>query len=377
MKLYNIILSGLLLSSMASCDGNDIIPELPDTPEQPTEGYQFIFGGSTDTEEEATRASWTDEITGNDGKRHLVFGWDYTDTKNPTYDMKMAFVKDNTPLTSTRGQNYTDVTIMKHSTRTDDSHWAEFKTVERYANPLKTYDGYTLIAVNGKNASVKTSPFAMELAMPNTFTQAATNSLTHLRDYMYMYDTYVLEGGDAHLKFKHLTAPVRFRIHNWRPSEVKIYSVSMHEANNGSLTSGAVSVASNGATYSSAHSAITVKAADNAYFSIAERSQNEYIDLYAHVLPLSSSNGLQGKTIQFTIEANDIVSGEKKVQYLTSELDHISAEKFHQATQSYNWKAGDLYTFHIYLDDAIEKITMSSVSIKEWDDEDLGESETM
>ena len=377
MKLYNIILSGLLLSSMASCDGNDIIPELPDTPEQPTEGYQFIFGGSTDTEEEATRASWTDEITGNDGKRHLVFGWDYTDTKNPTYDMKMAFVKDNTPLTSTRGQNYTDVTIMKHSTRTDDSHWAESKTVERYANPLKTYDGYTLIAVNGKNASVKTSPFAMELAMPNTFTQAATNSLTHLRDYMYMYDTYVLEGGDAHLKFKHLTAPVRFRIHNWRPSEVKIYSVSMHEANNGSLTSGAVSVASNGATYSSAHSAITVKAADNAYFSIAERSQNEYIDLYAHVLPLSSSNGLQGKTIQFTIEANDIVSGEKKVQYLTSELDHISAEKFHQATQSYNWKAGDLYTFHIYLDDAIEKITMSSVSIKEWDDEDLGESETM
>jgi hypothetical protein len=194
---------------------------------------------------------------------------------------------------------------------------------------------------------------------------------------MYMYDTYVLEGGDAHLKFKHLTAPVRFRIHNWRPSEVKIYSVSMHEANNGSLTSGAVSVASNGATYSSAHSAITVKAADNAYFSIAERSQNEYIDLYAHVLPLSSSNGLQGKTIQFTIEANDIVSGEKKVQYLTSELDHISAEKFYQETQSYNWKAGDLYTFHIYLDDAIEKITMSSVSIKEWDDEDLGESETM
>ena len=94
MKLYNIILSGLLLSSMASCDGNDILPEIPETPEQPTdsvatEGYQFIFGGSTDTEEEDTRASWTDEITGNDGKRHLVFGWDYTDKSNPTYEMKM------------------------------------------------------------------------------------------------------------------------------------------------------------------------------------------------------------------------------------------------------------------------------------------------
>ena len=376
MKLYNIILSGLLLSSMASCDGNDIIPELPDTPEQPTEGYQFIFGGSTDTEEEATRASWTDGSTTD--KNKLIFGWDYTDKSNPTYDMKMAFVNaQGSPLQSTKNKNYSDITILKHSTKTDDSHWAEFETVERYANPLKTYDGYTLIAVNGKNSTVKTSPFAMQLAMPNTFTQADANSLTHLRDFMYMYDTYVLKGGDAHLKFKHLTAPVRFRIHNWRPSEVKIYSVSMHEANNGSLTSGAVSVSSKGATYSSAHSAITVKAADNAYFSIAERSQNEYIDLYAHVLPLSGSNGIQGKTIQFTIEANDIVSGEKKVQYLTSELDHISAEKFYQATQSYNWKAGDLYTFHIYLDDAIEKITMSSVSIKEWDDEDLGESETM
>lgn len=379
MKLYNIILSGLLLSSMASCDGNDIIPELPDTPEQPTEGYQFIFGGSTDTEEEATRASWTDEITGNDGKRHLVFGWDYTDKSNRTYDMKMAFVNaQGSPLQSTEEQNYTDVTIMKHSTRTDDSHWAEFETVERYANPLKEYDGYTLIAVNGKNSTVKTSPsFAMELAMPNTFTQAAANSLTHLRDYMYMYDTYVLKGGDAHLKFKHLTAPVRFRIHNWRPSEVKIYSASMQIAGISGLTGATVSVSSNGATYSSSHSAITVKAADNAYFSIAERSQNEYIDLYAHVLPLSGNNGLRGGTIQFTIEANDIVSGEKKVQYLTSELDHISAEKFYQETQSYNWIAGDLYTFHIYLDDAIEKITMSSVSIKEWENEDLGESETM
>ena len=378
MKVNHIILSALLLSSMVSCDGNDITPEVPDTPEQPTEGYQFTFGGSTYTDEEATRASWTDEITDNDGKRHLVFGWDYTDKSNPTYEMKMAFLDaQGTPLTSTKGQNYSDITILKHSTKADDNRWAEFETVERYANPLKTYDGHTLIAVNGKSSTVQTSPFAMQLAMPNTFTQQAANSLAHLSDYMYMYDTYVLEGGDAHLKFKHLTAPVRFRIHNWRPSEVKIYSVSMHEANNGSLTSGAVSVASNGATYSSAHSAITVKAADNAYFSIAERSKKEYIDLYAHVLPLSSSNGLQGKTIQFTIEANDIVSGEKKVQYLTSELDHISAEKFYQATQSYNWKAGDLYTFHIYLDDAIKEIKIESVSIKDWVNEDLGESETM
>ena len=366
---------------MASCDGNDIIPEIPDTPEQPTEGYQFIFGGNTDTEEEATRASWTDEITGNDGKRHLVFGWDYTDKSNPTYDMKMAFVKDNNPLTSMKKeQNYTDVTIMKHSTKTNDSHWAEFETVESYANPLKAYDGYTLIAVNGKNSTVKTSPsFAMELAMPNTFIQSAASSLTHLRDYMYMYDTYVLKGGDAHLKFKHLTAPVRFRIHNWRPSEVKIYSASMQIAGISGLTGATVSVSSNGATYSSSssHSAITVKAADNAYFSIAERSQNEYIDLYAHVLPLSGSNGLQGGTIQFTIEVNDIVSGEKKVQYLTSELDHISAEKFYQATKSYNWKAGDLYTFHIYLDDAIKGITVESVSIKDWEEGYLPDSETM
>lgn len=376
MKVNHILLSALLLSSMVSCDGNDITPEVPDTPEQPTEGYQFTFGGSTYTDEEATRASWTDASTTD--KNKLIFGWDYTDKSNPTYEMKMAFLDaQGTPLTSTEGQNYSDITILKHSTKANDSHWAEFETVERYANPLKTYDGHTLIAVNGKSSTVQTSPFAMQLAMPNTFTQQAANSLAHLSDYMYMYDTYVLEGGDAHLKFKHLTAPVRFRIHNWRPSEVKIYSVSMHEAKNGSLTSGAVSVASNGATYSSAHSAITVKAADNAYFSIAERSKKEYIDLYAHVLPLSSSNGLQGKTILFTIEANDIVSGEKKVQYLTSELDHISAEKFYQATQSYNWKAGDLYTFHIYLDDAIKGITIEKVSIKEWVNEDLGESETM
>lgn len=374
MKLYHIILSGLLLSSMASCDGNDIIPELPDTPEQPTEGYQFTFGGSTYTDEEATRASWTDAST----DKKLMFGWDYTDTKNPTYEMKMAFLDaQGTPLTSTKGQNYSDITILKHSTKADDSHWAEFETVERYANPLKTYDGHTLVAVNGKSCTVQTSPFAMQLAMPNTFTQQAANSLAHLSDYMYMYDTYVLEGGDAHLKFKHLTAPVRFRIHNWRPCEAKIYSVEMSVADNGSLTSSTVSVASNGPAYSSTntHSAITVKAADNAYFSIAERSKKEYIDLYAHVLPLSNDNSLEGKTLRFTLQANDIVTGEEKVEYLT--LDNVSAEAFYKATESYNWKAGDLYTFHIYLDDAIKEITIESVSIKEWVNEDLGESETM
>ncbi len=378
MKVNHILLSALLLSSMVSCDGNDITPEVPDTPEQPTEGYQFTFGGSTYTDEEATRASWTDEITGNDGKRHLVFGWDYTDKSNPTYEMKMAFLDaQGKPLTSAKGQNYSDITILKHSTKAD-SRWAEFETVERYANPLKTYDGHTLVAVNGKSSTVQTSPFAMQLAMPNTFTQSAANSLAHLSDYMYMYATATIKNGDATgLQFKHLTAPVRFRIHNWRPCEAKIYSVEMSVADNGSLTSSTVSVASNGPAYSSTntHSAITVKAADNAYFSIAERSKKEYIDLYAHVLPLAGT--LEGKTIQFTIEANDIVSGEKKVQYLTSELDHISAEKFYQATQSYNWKAGDLYTFHIYLDDAIKEITIESVSIKEWVNEDLGESETM
>lgn len=375
MKVHNIILSALLLPSMVSCDGNGIIPETPDTPEQPTEGYRFTFGGSTDTDEEATRASWTDASTDNN---KLVFGWDYTDKSNPTYEMKMAFVNGNTPLTSMKGQNYTDVTIMRHSTKADDSHWAEFKTVERYTNSLKTYDGHTLIAVNGKNSTVSTAPsFALNIEMPNTFTQQAANSLAHLTDYMYMYATDVIEGGDAHLKFKHLTAPVRFRIHNWRPCEAKIYSVEMSVADNGSLTSSTVSVASNGPAYSSTdtHSAIAVKAADNAYFSIAERSKKEYIDLYAHVLPLSNDNSLEGKTLQFTLQANDIVTGEEKVKYLT--LDNITAEAFYKATGSYNWKAGDLYTFHIYLDDAIKEIKIESVSIKEWVNEDLGTSETM
>lgn len=373
MKVNHILLSALLLSSMVSCDGNDITPEVPDTPEQPTEGYQFTFGGSTYTDEEATRASWTDASTTDT----LIFGWDYTDKSN--YEMKMAFLDaQGTPLTSTEGQNYSDITILKHSTKTDDSHWAEFETVERYANPLKTYDGHTLVAVNGKSSTVQTSPFAMQLAMPNTFTQQAANSLAHLSDYMYMYATATIKNGDATgLQFKHLTAPVRFRIHNWRPCEAKIYSVEMSVAENGSLTSSTVSVASNGPAYSSTntHSAIAVKAADNAYFSIAERSKKEYIDLYAHVLPLSNDNSLKEKTLRFTLQANDIVTGEEKVEYLT--LDNVEINKYPDAFPNSNWKAGDLYTFHIYLDDAIKGITIEKVSIKEWENKDLGTSETM
>ena len=380
MKTYHIILGALLATSIASCDGNDIIPEIPETPGQPTdsvvtEGYQFTFGGSTDTDEEATRASWTD-VTEN-GKK-LVFGWDYTaDTET---HMTMAFIspEDGKPLLSNKNnKNSTDVTILKHSTK-DDRHWAEFKTVERYKNELKAYDGHTLIAVNGKGCELKKigDKYAFQLTMPNTFTQSAANSLAHLSDYMYMYDTYELQGGDAHLKFKHLTAPVRFRIHNWRPSEVKIYSASMLLSDNTAITSSSVSVGTNGPTYSSGHSEITVKAADDSYFTIAEHSENKYIDLYAHVLPLGNADGIKGKTIQFTIEANDIVTGEKKVHYLTSKADHISAEKFYNATKSYDWQAGYLYTFHIYLDDAIYGVTVENVSIKDWVNVDLGTSET-
>ena len=366
MKLHNILLSALLATSIVSCDGNDIIPEIPEipeTPEHPTEGYRFTFGGSIDTDEEATRASWTD-VTEN-GKK-LVFGWDYTDKENPTYEMKMAFISpDGTPLVSTgeNGKNHTDVTIMKHSTKGNDRHWAEFETVERYDGELKEYDGHTLIAVNGKNSELKQieDKYAIQLAIPHTFEQKEANSLTHLSDYMYMYDTYKFQGGDAHLKFEHVTAPVRFRIHNWRPSEVKIYSASMHLSDNQAVVGSSVSVSTNGPTYSSGHSSITVKAVGDSYFTIAERSKKEYIDLYAHVFPLEGT--LEGKTIQFTIEANDFVTGKNKVHYLTSELDHISAEDFFKATQSYNWRAGYLYTFHMYLDDAIKNIT---VSIMDW-----------
>ena len=385
MKTYHIILGALLATSIASCDGNDIIPEIPDTPGQPTdsvvtEGYQFTFGGSTDTDEEATRASWTD-VTEN-GKK-LVFGWDYTaDTET---HMTMAFIspEDGKPLLNyKKNKNSTDVTILKHSTKGDDRHWAEFKTVERYENELKAYDGHTLIAVNGKGSELKQigDKYAFQLTMPNTFTQSAANSLAHLSDYMYMYDTYVLQGGDAHLKFKHLTAPVRFRIHNWRPSEVKIYSASMLLSDNTAITGSSVSVdkdtEKDKPSYTSGHSEITVKAADDSYFTIAERSENKYIDLYAHVLPLGNADGIKGKTIQFTIEANDIVTGEKKVHYLTSKADHISADIFKKITDSYNWKAGYLYTFHIYLDDAIYGVTVENVSIKDWVNVDLGTSET-
>ena len=95
MKLHYILLSALLATSIVGCDGNGIIPEIPETPEQPTEGYQFTFGGSIDTDKEASRASWTDEST----DKQLVFGWDYTaDTET---HMTMAFISpEGTPLLS-------------------------------------------------------------------------------------------------------------------------------------------------------------------------------------------------------------------------------------------------------------------------------------
>ena len=368
--LYTLAVAAIVVG----CE-QDYEPVVPDTP---TAGYRFTFDGSAG-DDNTTRASWTDN---NDGK--LTFAWDYTDEDNPRYEMVMGFLtpEGNDFLQTIDGSKYSDVIIKPHSK--DDEHWATFETVKWYdpIMPDSDYDGYTVLALHGKAIELPDGSFSnVHMLMPNEFTQRE-DPTNHLKDFMYMYADATIQNGSATLDFRHLTVPVRFRVYNWRTEASTIYNVIMKEANGGAISRSRIDFTVSESSKSlipvypqaEFHNYVKVKGVKNNVegFSINPKGENgDILTFYAHLLPLGEEDGtLEGKTLVFTLEVND-PSGEGRKTYLTYELP---AETFYQATQSYNWQAGDLYTFHLYLDDVL---TVGKVTVNDWDKEEIdgGEAE--
>ena len=373
-RISTICILAVLLFS--GCAKEPVAPDTPDVPDTPTVGRHLRLGGSAGNDNAATRASWTD----NNSK--LTFAWEYSDPDATTSELKMAFTKtDGSYLKTIKGNPVADMRILRHSDseKAGKSHWAEFEDIEGFdpTMPDSYYDGHTVHAVtpindvNDSEANVTVGDdnkgtFTATLKMPTSFTQSGKNNLKHLSDYLYMYAESVLEGGTASLTFDHLAAYIRFKVQNKREDYAKLYTVKMEVvyAENKAAPASGISAAytADGFTYTAAAAGTGIEVNTD-----GDRiDANEYIYLYAPVFPVGTVNPFQGKTLCFTLIAdNPIEDSEDEYEYFTYKL---SGETFKEVTESYDWKRGDLYTFHLYLDDVLE---VAGVTVNDWTEQEI------
>ena len=97
------------------------------------------------------------------------------------------------------------------------------------------------------------------------------------------------------------------------------------------------------------------------------------IFLYAPVFPQGIFDPFFDKLLRFTIIAQDPTGAaeEGEYEYFTYELESTA---FKNVTGSYDWKRGNLYTFHLYLDDVLR---VPEVTVNDWIETDIdgGEAE--
>lgn len=343
----------LFVALLMGCQQEHTIPDTP------TIGQSLRLSGYAGDDNSASRATYTDN---NDGK--LTFAWDYSiDPENTAEsELKMAFVKGGTWLQSLEGHHVVDATILQHSDpeKAEDKHWAELETIDTYNPDMLDgeYDGYTVYAfspINIVNSSAVevdegSGKLSATLNIPTTFTQSGKDNLTHLDNYMYMYAESVLSNGNALLSFNHLTARLRFKVYNWRGEAATLYGVRMEVVGaDGTAVPASGIKATYGAdgfeyTPATNGSGVRVDIADGGLVF-----DDETI-LYAPVFPVGTENPFQDKTLRFFLIAEDPagVVAQGEYEYFTYELD---GETFKKVTKSYDWTSGDLYTFHLYLDD--------------------------
>ena len=377
------VLAALLFSG---CAKEPVSPDTPVVPDTPTAGRHLRLSGSAGNDNAATRASWADN---ND--RNLTFAWDYSDPAATESDMKMAFTKrDGSYLETTEGNLVTDARILRHTDaeKQDDAHFAIFETIGTYNPewPDDVFDGYTVHAVTPINTANSSTAevviddegkgtFITTLYMPTRFTQSGINDLSHLSNYTYMYTNAVLDNCTASLFFEHLTAYVRFKVYNWRGEPATIYGVKLAviDFEDNPCSASGVQVTYNPSTYSLDYRLANEVTDIQVDITDGSIDTDGSIFLYAPVFPQGIFDPFFDKLLRFTIIAQDPTGAaeEGEYEYFTYELESTA---FKNVTGSYDWKRGNLYTFHLYLDDVLR---VPEVTVNDWNEQDISGGEAV
>lgn len=373
-NIYENILCALVILSFIACNNDNITPDMPDTPEQPTTGYRLTFDGGVGIENQ-TRAHWSDL----QGSGNLLFNWDYTPAGEDGNEMVMAFYKEKF-LASTTRNYHTYASIHRHSDpeKQQDNHYASFTTVEKYDRPLSSgdYEDCRVVALTPLRADNDSYIYSLEnrvianLPMPGTFEQNDDQEPDFLSNYMYMYADASITDGTAFLLFEHIPATFRFKITNKRPEPARINSVKVTVVDTEGVEQPVASqfvdvLAASDEDIELSYSTISyTEVITNINASLAT---DEKYTAYALVLPLYGNAPLEGKNIRFTIDASNPDN-----EYLSFELD---AETLANANHGeYNWVGGKSYTINMRLGDVLY---FDGVTVTDWNKETVegGEAE--
>ena len=358
---FKTVLYALSVLSFAACGNNDIVPQTPDAPEQPSVSkYEQLTFSTADDDagKEATRAVWSDP----NGKGNLIFNWEADETGT----QMLAVLSDgNGFIHSYPSEHPTEEELQEEVIHTfmtispqEDLHKADFTTLRYYnteemaratdifvAAPLKATDNF----YNDNGIG-----FEARMEMPAVFTQTESQNPEFLRDYMMVYGHAPVQNGNASILFKHIPATFRFIITNQRPDEATIQNVSI-------TIDGDAPIGSRYAAVWASHDVVDINLEClEKHTSIttnlnATLESQEVYTAYAMALPLEYGATLEDKDVKFVI--NTIEHG-----FLSFVLTGAQIANANPGNE-FDWVGGKSYTIRMSLNDVL---TFDGITVEDW-----------
>ncbi len=178
------------------------------------------------------------------------------------------------------------------------------------------------------------------MEMPATFTQTANQEPSFLGNNMYMYATAAYNGERTTLNFKHIPAVFRFVVTNSTAHDIVLQQVSVSDASGEEVASKTA-----GVTLDWASGDVAVSFGKGGHKKVVTNIENGTLaagkkyTAYTLAMPLSESDALKGKTLNFSIKSD----GEERIAL---ELDAAKLAELNGGNR-YNWVGGNSYTIRI------------------------------
>lgn len=220
--IINIMLlaGAVSMPGLSSCTTDEIYRPADETekpvdeaPQQEDKGYFISLNGEYGTEATVgTRAHWEE-----DGQNVPLFYWDSSDG-----EMKAFVFRETVTKNYVTGNAYANVKITPKKDRLKCSLQISDGLSEEYQ------DGDVIWAVSPIRDSQNIEGSTVTFALPAQYeyTDGQDSPTTHLKDYILMSGTGIVQNGSASINFQIHPTIFRFKITNSDTEELTVYSIS-------------------------------------------------------------------------------------------------------------------------------------------------------
>ena len=272
------------------------------------EGYYISLTGDVNEGGTESRAHWD---INSDDKQSLAFTWDQS-----TDEMKSFVWRSNAFVGFKDNKNYSATTVTPNST---DNNQAQLQITTSLSQAYAEND--VIWAVSPLAEINISDDNKVTFTLPDQFVQTALNSTEHLKQYVLMSGTGVVDGSNsANIEFKVLPAIYRFKIINTESEDLTVNEVSISGpfCNKAELSMGNDDTVT--PTYSVSNSTYAIKVATSAGGLTVAANTTAY--LYALVFPTNTSSISENITLSFKGKYGEVSADyEKTFKCNTINLD--------------------------------------------------------